>query len=327
METSYLYKFILLALLFGPLIFTSNILFTNFSMGASVSSLSQTVTPDEESAINSTSGSLTQNLFPEDFQNLLRNQISLIFSEMLSEIDQTYASPELGLQYDFPNEWKGTLIKPANSLIVSPPGVNFTNYMVNATEQAFYSFIFSANLSSEELTQEIFQTAMNSVLNEVFQSLEQLGPTVSVSTISKDSLRSFQNLSGIEPPSTSLSSIWYEYTFSVMNQMVANLTEGENPLGSNKILSINYSNVNGIPTEISVSEGVLPQSIKPYKILGYLFLTPDNIINIEYSADMDGYEKYHSEFENSIKTIKLTNHSTINEENIKQFTGPANPTS
>jgi hypothetical protein len=53
-----------------------------------------------------------------------------------------------------------------------------------------------------------------------------------------DSLKSFQNLSGIEPPTTSLASIWYEYTFSVMNQMIANLTDDENPLGVIKILSI-----------------------------------------------------------------------------------------
>jgi hypothetical protein len=46
------------------------------------------------------------------------------------------------------------------------------------------------------------------------------------------------------------------------------------------------------------------------------------MFNIEYSADMGSYEKYRSEFENSVKTIKLTNPSTINEQNIKQFTRP-----
>jgi hypothetical protein len=166
---------------------------------------------------------------------------------------------------------------------------------------------------------------MNSVFNEVFQSLEQLGPTVSVSAISKDSLSSFQNLSGIEPPSTSLASIWYEYTFSVMNQMVGNLTEGTNPLGGAKIQSINHSEINGIPTEISVIETKIPQSNNRYKTLSYLFLSPDNILNIEYSADMESYEKYLTEFENSVKTIKLTNPSIINEQNIKQLTDPNSP--
>lgn len=108
MKASYLYNFMLLALLSGPLIFASKILFTNFSMGASVSSMLETVSPVEEFGIKSTSGSPTQNLFPEDFQNLVRSQISLVFSEMLSEIDQRYTSPELGLQYYFPNEWKET---------------------------------------------------------------------------------------------------------------------------------------------------------------------------------------------------------------------------
>jgi hypothetical protein len=241
---------------------------------------------------------------------------------MLSEIDNSYTNRELGLQYDFPNEWKGTLINPANSLIVSPPGVNVTSYMINATENALYSLILSVDPSSKDMTQEIFQTAINSVLSEVFQSLEQIGPTISVSTMSKDSIKSFQNLSGVEPPTKSLASTWYEYTFSIMNQMVGNLTEGTNPLGDNKIQSINHSEINGIPTEISVIETELPQSNSSHKTLSYLFLTPNNIINIEYSADMESYEKYRSEFENSIKTIKLTNPSIINEQNIKQFIGP-----
>jgi hypothetical protein len=58
---------------------------------------------------------------------------------------------------------------------------------------------------------------------------------------------------------------------------------------------------------------------KSYKTLGYLFLTPDNIINVEYTGDTDNYKKYLPEFENSIKTIKITNSIPINEENIKQF--------
>jgi hypothetical protein len=193
--------------------------------------------------------------------------------------------------------------------------------MMNATENALYSLIFSVDLSSKDASQEIFQTATNSVLSEVFQSLEQLGPTISVSAMSKDSIKSFQNLSGIDPPTNSLASIWYEYTFSIMNQMVGNLTEGSHPLGGNKIQSINHSELNGIPTEISVIESELPQSKGHYKTLSYLFLTPDNIINIEYSADTQSYEKYLPDFRNSINNIILMNPSAINEKNIKEFTG------
>jgi hypothetical protein len=322
-----LHKFTVLALL-SAILFTPNLIPTNFSTVAiGSSSFSRPVTISEEYTNNYTSLGENQDLLTKDFQNLIRNQVSLIFSEMLSEIDKSYANSELGLQYDFPNEWKGTLINPANSLIVSPPGVNVTSYMINATENALYSLILSIDLSSKDMTQEIFQTAINSVLSEVFQSLEQIGPTISVSAMSKDSIKSFQNLSGVEPPTKSLASIWYEYTFSIMNQMVGNLTEGTNPLGGTKIQSINQSEINGISTEISVIETELPQSNNRHKTLSYLFLTPDNILNIEYSADMESYEKYFSEFENSIKTIKLTNHSTINEENIKQFIDHANRTS
>jgi hypothetical protein len=320
-DTSYLYKFILIALISGTLTFACNLLPTNFSMAATASSSLQLVTLKEESTNNYTTADQNQTLVPEDFQNLIRYQISLIFSEMLSEIDQSYASDELGLAYNFPSEWKGTLIKPTNSLIVSPPEVNVTSYLVNATEQGLYSFIFSVNLSSKDLTQEIFQTAMNSVLSEVFQSLEQQGPTISVSAISKDSVKSFQNLSGIEPPTKSLGSIWYEYSFSVMNKMSGNLTGGTNSLGSNKIQSINYSNINGIPTEISITESVLPQSNNTFKILGYLFLTQDNIIAAEYSATLENYQEYLPEFVNSMKSINITNPVPINEETIKQFVG------
>lgn len=307
----------------SAILFIPNLIPTTFSTVAiDPSSLARPVALTEESTNSSASFGKNQDLLTKDFQNLIRNQVSLIFSEMLSEIDKGYTNRELGLQYDFPNEWKGTLINQANSLIVSPPGVNVTSFIMNATENALYSLISSVDLSSKDMSPEILQTAINSVLSEVFQSLERLGPTISVSAMSKDSIKSFQNLSGIKPPTKSLASIWYEYTFSIMNQMVGNLTEGTNPLGGAKIQSINQSEINGIPTEISVMESELPQSKGHYKTLSYLFLTPDNIINIEYSADMESYEKYRSEFENSIRSINLTNPSIINEQNIKQFTGP-----
>ena len=261
---------------------------------------------------------LNQSL-PEDFKKVVKNQISKIFSDMLSQVYERYAIQELVLQIDFPNGWQGTLIKPANTLIVSPPEINVTSYLVNTTERGFYSFVNSIPLSDNITTQNIFQTAMNSVLNEVFESLGQVNPTISVSAISKDSIKSFHNLSGIQPPTKSLASIWYEYTFSVMNQMMGNLTASNNQFVSNEIKSVNYSQINAMPTEISTSESVIPQSGKSYKTLGYLFLTPDNIINVEYTGDTENYKKYLPEFENSIKTVKITNPIPINEENIKQF--------
>ena len=125
----------------------------------------------------------------------------------------------MGLQIDFPNGWQGTLINPSNS-IVSRREINVTSYLVNTTEKGFYSFINSIEPSDNISTQEIFQTAMNSILSEVFESLEQVDPIISVCAISKDSVKSFQNLSGIDPPTKSLVSIWYEYTFSVMSQII-----------------------------------------------------------------------------------------------------------
>lgn len=317
-----MHKLTVLALL-TAILFTPNLSPSNFSTATiDSSSLSRLVTLSDDSTKNNSSVGENQDLIPKDFQNIIRNQVSLIFSEMLSEIETNYTNPALGLQYVFPDEWKGTVINQGNSLIVSPPGVNVTSYMMNATENALYSLIFSVDFNNKDMTQEIFQTAINSVLSEVFQNLEQLGPTISVSVMSKDSIKSFQNISGIEPPTNSLTSLWYEYTFSVMNQMLGNLTEGTNPLGGNKIQSINHTEINGIPMEIAVIETELPQSNDRYRTLSYLFLTPDNMFNIEYSADMGSYEKYRSEFENSVKTIKLTNPSTIGELNIKQFTRP-----
>ena len=104
-----------------------------------------------------------------------------------------------------------------------------------------------------------------------------------------------------------------------MNQMLGNLTDANNPLGSNEIKSVNSTEINGIPTEVATSESALSQLAKPYKTLGYLFLTPDNIINVEYISDTDNYKKYLPEFENSIKTIKITNPIPGNEENIREF--------
>jgi hypothetical protein len=275
-----------------------------------------------DSEVNSANSSKLLNLnqsLPDDFKKVVKNISSKIFSDMLSQVDERYANQELGLQIDFPDGWQGTLIKPASTLIVSPPEINVTNYFLNTTERALYSIFNSIPISENLTTQDIIQSAMNSVFNEVFESLGQVTPTISVSAISKDSIKSFQNVSGIQPPTNSLTSIWYDYTFSVMDQMMGNLTEGNSLSTSNEIKSVNNSQINAMPTEISTSELFVPQSGMSYKTLGYLFLTPDNIINVEYSADTENYYKHLSEFDNSIKSIKITNPLPINEENIKQF--------
>ena len=102
--------------------------------------------------------------------------------------------------------------------------------------------------------------------------------------------------------------------------MLQNLIEGNNTIGRNEVRSINHSEINGIPTEISISKTNIPQLNEPFKSLGYLFLTKDNIVNVEYTGNTSNFNKYLPEFEKSIKSVKITSPIPINEENIKQFT-------
>jgi hypothetical protein len=318
-DISFLYKFLQLLLIFSSLLVSSSSVLNISFPETPISVFSQEVNTSEVQSINNSNITTLSQSLPEDFKKILKNQISKIFSSMLSKVDERYASQELGVQIDFPNGWQGTLIKPTKTLIVSPPEINVTDYLVNTTEKEFYSFINSIPLTENTTIQDIIQTALNSVFNEVFESLEQITPAISVSAISKDSIKYFQNLSGIEPPTKSVSSIWYDYTLAVINEMLGNLTGANTPAGSNEIKSVNYSNIDGIPTEIAVSESILPQSANPFKTLAYLFLTQDKIINVEYSDNSDNFNKYLPEFEKSIKTIKVTNPIPINEDNIKRF--------
>lgn len=310
----------MLALFYAFLVFSHQAVYNNLFLQTGLIVFAQEFPTSKESTNSNKLSGVNQSLL-EDFRNVVKNQISIIFSEMLSQVDERYANEAIGLQIDFPNGWQGTEIKPANSLIISPPEINVTDYLTSATEQGFYSFISSIEPRNDISTQEIFQTAMSSILNEALGSLEQLDPIISVSPMSKDSVNSLQNLSGIAPPTDSLASIWYEYTFSALNQMAGNLSEGKNSIGGNKIMSINYSEINGFPTEISVSQSILPESSKPYKTLGYLFLTQDNIIAVEYSAGLENYEAFLPEFENSIGSMHVSNAIPISEENIKGFIG------
>jgi hypothetical protein len=291
----------------------------NFFPETTISAFSQEVGRTNSEFSNNTSIANLGQTPPEDFKKIVKNQISKIFSDMLSKVDERYASQELGLQFDFPKGWQGTLIKPANTLILSPPEINITSYMVNTTESGLYSFINAIPLTDNITIQDILQTGLNAVFSEAFQNLENITPTISVSAISKDSIKSFQNLSGIESPTKSLASIWYEYTTAVTNKMLQNLTEGSNITGINEIQSVNRSMINGIPTEISISKTVIPQANESFKTFGYLFLTQDKIINVEYSDKTNDFNKHLPEFENSIKTIKVTNPIPVNEENIKRF--------
>lgn len=318
-DRRHLYKFLQLLLVFSGLLISSSSLSNNSVQETPITTFAQVGISDFESDNYSKITSLSESL-SDDFKKMVKSQISKIFSEMLSKVNERYASQEMGLQIDFPNGWQGTLIKPANTLILSPPEINITSYMVNATQNGFYSFINSIPLTGNITTQDILQTGLNAVLGEVFQNLENITPSVSVSAISKDSIKSFQNLSGIEPPTKSLASIWYDYTTAVTNKMLQNLTGGNDEVtGRNEIQSLNQSEINGIPTEISISETVIPQVNKSFKTLGYLFLTKDNIINVEYTGNTDNFNKYLPEFENSIKSIKVTNPVPINQENIKRF--------
>ena len=301
------------------LIFSHHVVYNNFFQ-TEVSVFAQEFPTSEESSNSNKLSGINQSLL-EDFRNVVKNQISIIFSEMFLQINERYVNEAIGLQIDFPNGWQGTEIKPANALIISPPEINVTGYLASATEQGFYSFISSIEPRNDISTQQIFQTAMSSILNEALGSLEQLDPIISVSPMNKDSVKSLQNHSGIAPPTESLASIWYEYTFSALNQMAGNLSEVKNSIGGNKIMSINYSEINGFPAEISVSESILPESNKSYKTLSYLFLTQDNIVAVEYSAGEENYEAYLPEFENSIRGIQVSNAIPINEENIRRFIG------
>jgi hypothetical protein len=271
-------------LVLSGLLLSSSSLSNNFFQEIPTPAISQEINTSNMDSANSITknATLSENL-PEDFKKIVKSQISKIFSDMLSKVDARYANQELGLQIDFPNGWQGTLIKPANALILSPPGINITSYMVNATENGLYSIINSIPLTGNITMQDILQTGLIAALGEVFQSLENLTPMISVAAISKDTIKSFQNQSGIEPPTESSASIWYDYTNVVTNKMLQNLIEGNNTI--DEIQSVNHSEINGIPTEISISKTVIPQINESFKSLGYLFLTKDNIINVEYTLD------------------------------------------
>jgi hypothetical protein len=319
-DKKHLQKIAQILLVLSGLLISSSTVSNNFLQEATPTFALEMDTSNIDSVNNiSKNAALSENL-PEDFKKIIKSQISKIFSDMLSKVDERYVNQELGLQIDFPNGWQGTLIKPANALILSPPEINVTSYMVNATENGLYSFINSIPLTGNITMQDILHTGLNAVMGEVFQSLENLTPTISVSAISKDSIKSFQNLSGIEPPTKSLASIWYDYTSEVTNKMLQNLIEGNNTIGRNEVRSINHSEINGIPTEISISKTNIPQLNEPFKSLGYLFLTKDNIVNVEYTGNTSNFNKYLPEFEKSIKSVKITSPIPINEENIKQFT-------
>ena len=319
-DKKHLQKIAQILLVLSGLLISSSTVSNNFLQEATPTFALEMDTSNIDSVNNiSKNAALSENL-PEDFKKIIKSQISKIFSDMLSKVDERYVNQELGLQIDFPNGWQGTLIKPANALILSPPEINVTSYMVNATENGLYSFINSIPLTGNITMQDILHTGLNAVMGEVFQSLENLTPTISVSAISKDSIKSFQNLSGIEPPTKSLASIWYDYTSEVTNKMLQNLIEGNNTIGRNEVQSINHSEINGIPTEISISKTNIPQLNEPFKSLGYLFLTKDNIVNVEYTGNTSNFNKYLPEFEKSIKSVKITSPIPINEENIKQFT-------
>ncbi|HYY85971.1 MAG TPA: hypothetical protein VE594_02585, partial [Nitrososphaeraceae archaeon] len=93
------------AILFSPSLISDNISTTATSPS---SSPLRYVSLNEEFTNRSAPLGEKQDLLTKDFQNLIRNQVTLIFSQMFSEIDNGYTNRELGLQYDFPNGWKGT---------------------------------------------------------------------------------------------------------------------------------------------------------------------------------------------------------------------------
>ena len=68
---------------------------------------SQEVDFSEENSANSSKILNLNQILSEDFKKVVKNLISKIFSDMLSQVDERYANQELGLQIDFPNGWQG----------------------------------------------------------------------------------------------------------------------------------------------------------------------------------------------------------------------------
>jgi hypothetical protein len=52
-----------------------------------------------------------------------------IFSSLMTDVNGTYANPDIGFQIDLPKDWKGQEMKfLVNTVLVSPEGINFTDF-------------------------------------------------------------------------------------------------------------------------------------------------------------------------------------------------------
>lgn len=215
--------------------------------------------------------------------------VTKLFNLMLHPMTDSIVDNDTGFKMTFPQGWNGTGTDMffMRSAIVSPNGFNMSNIMTHIiTEISKQNNTRDYPAMTEEQMQPIYQQMVSEMVNDMIASYPV---TLSFTILDKDSLDLFISDPILSPKPSSLSEFLYE----------------TNEIDNCSIQSVNYTKLNSIPAENSISECTFDFHADWTNSLIYVLATNDKIIFIDYSATLDQYDKYYEDVVDSLNTIEL----------------------
>jgi hypothetical protein len=192
--------------------------------------------------------------------------------------------------------------------IVSPSGFNMTNLLLPMINNLLENY---SNKNWVDIPIQEQNKIIEDATGKIIESISNLNSTMSIVIYSKEFIQLINSIpQNTIMPTDSLTSI-YEYL---------NYPENSPLLNCNR-MTLDYVTLNAnIPAEVSIENcSYIQYSNKQTKDLNYLILTPNAIVSIQYSSNLNEQNNYLSQFETAMKSLSVKNAIPINEQTLQQF--------
>lgn len=272
-----------------------------------------TMTPNESDSIISSNNKELENT-KEKVKAMLIN----IFSKIFPQTEEKFSNSNYGVEIEYPKNWTGFEMKIVFPMaVVSPEGFKITDVFspfVDSLVDNTVEIIISTN--GTKISEQELRNLLESDLQETTEVLstdlmEYLKNRTSIMGIFIFDKEFARLMNSIDPNNTiatdSLTSI-YELL-------------GSDPSINCKRESLNQITLsNNISAETSTEKCSYIDSGKIQYNFNYFVLTPEAIIDIQYTSDKNNEnDKFLTEFEDSLKTLLVEESLPINNQTIQQF--------
>ncbi|HJS64065.1 MAG TPA: hypothetical protein VJ767_04300 [Nitrososphaeraceae archaeon] len=251
---------------------------------------------------------VSENIIDENKNIEIKKIINDIFNSLFLKTEQKYINDEIGIEITFPKGWGGVEFQfPFPMAIVSPSGLNLTNLFSPMINNLLENY---SNKNWEDLSPQEQNAIIEEGMGKIIESFSNLNSTMSIGIYNKEFIQLINSMpQNTVMPTDSLTSI-YEYLYPQ-----------DSPILNCNRTTLDHVTLNS-NLQAEVSTGIC--SYHQYsdihsKYSNYLMLSPNAIISIQYSSNLNEKNNFLSQFENAMKSLSVKNALPINEQTLQQF--------